>query len=585
MDRQQMSSVSSVERAEINSEVWKALRACRPAFVGVAVFSAVINILSLTGSIFMLQVYDRVIPSRSGATLVGLSLIALAAYLFQGALDAFRARMLARIGAKFDELLAARVFDTLTTFSLFGVRTGVTTQGIRDLDQVRSFLSGAGPTALFDFPWMPLFFVACFLLHPWIGVLTFVGGLALVSLTVLTELRVRNPSKSATMSGAARHTIVEMAMRNAETLKAMGMDRTLGERFAMANARYVDDGLSATDVSSTIGSAAKVFRAILQSAVLALGAYLAISNEMSAGGMIAAMILTSRALAPIEVAVAHWKSFVAARQGFERLEKTLKLVGSRDEQLSLPRPRAKLVVSDLSVGAPGQARPIIQNISFELSAGQGLGVIGPSASGKSTLARALIGVWSPSRGSVRLDGASLDQWDSSALGSHIGYLPQDIELFDGTVAENIARFGRDASPENVIKAARAADAHEMILQLPQGYNTKVGNAGAALSGGQRQRIGLARALYGDPFLVVLDEPNSNLDSEGEEALVRALHAVREWGGVVVLVTHRPTALAGVDQVAMMANGQIAAIGRRDEVLKAVLRPRGVPSVRAATAAG
>jgi ATP-binding cassette subfamily C protein len=387
------------------------------------------------------------------------------------------------------------------------------------------------------------------------------------------------------MSGAARHTIVEMAMRNAETLKAMGMDRTLGERFAMANARYVDDGLSATDVSSTIGSAAKVFRAILQSAVLALGAYLAISNEMSAGGMIAAMILTSRALAPIEVAVAHWKSFVAARQGFERLEKTLKLVGSRDEQLSLPRPRAKLVVSDLSVGAPGQARPIIQNISFELSAGQGLGVIGPSASGKSTLARALIGVWSPSRGSVRLDGASLDQWDSSALGSHIGYLPQDIELFDGTVAENIARFGRDASPENVIKAARAADAHEMILQLPQGYNTKVGNAGAALSGGQRQRIGLARALYGDPFLVVLDEPNSNLDSEGEEALVRALHAVREWGGVVVLVTHRPTALAGVDQVAMMAHGQIAAIGRRDEVLKAVLRPRAVPSVRAATAAG
>jgi ATP-binding cassette, subfamily C, bacterial PrsD len=353
----------------------------------------------------------------------------------------------------------------------------------------------------------------------------------------------------------------------------------------MANARFVDDGLVATDVSTTIGSAAKVFRAVLQSAVLAVGAYLAINNEMSAGGMIAATILTSRALAPVEVAVAHWKSFVAARQGFERLEKTLTFVGSRDEQLSLPRPRAKLVVSGLAVAAPGQARPIIQNISFELSAGQGLGVIGPSASGKSTLARALIGVWSPTRGSVRLDGASLDQWDSSALGPHIGYLPQDIELFDGTVAENIARFDRDVSTENVIKAARAADAHDMILQLPQGYNTKVGNAGAALSGGQRQRIGLARALYGDPFLVVLDEPNSNLDSEGEDALVKALHAVREWGGIVVLITHRPTALAGVDQVAMMASGQIVAMGRRDEVLKAVLRPRGVPSVRPAAAAG
>jgi len=576
-----MSSATSFGRAEVKSEVWVALKACRPALVGVAVFSAIINVLSLTGSIFMLQVYDRVIPSRSGATLIGLSLIALSAYLFQGALDAFRSRMLARIGAKFDELLANRVFHTLTTFSLLGVRSGVTTQGIRDLDQVRSFLSGAGPTALFDFPWMPLFFIACFLLHPWVGVLALVGGLVLVGLTVLTELHTREPAKSTTISGAARHTIVEMTLRNAETMKAMGMDRTLGERFALANARYVENGLNATDVSSTIGSAAKIFRAILQSAVLALGAYLAILNEMSAGGMIAASILTSRALAPVEVAVAHWKNFIAARQGFERLERTLAHLEAPEEQLSLPKPRMELTVSNLAVAAPGQSRPVIQNISFELTAGQGLGVIGPSASGKSTLARALIGVWSPLKGRVRLDGASLDQWDSASLGQHIGYLPQDIELFDGTVAENIARFQAGARPEDVIKAATAADAHDMILALPNGYNTRIGSGGAALSGGQRQRIGLARAMYGEPFLVVLDEPNSNLDSEGEDALVRALKAVREWGGIVVIVTHRPTALAGVDQVAMMANGQIVAMGRRDEVLKAVLRPKGLAPVRAA----
>jgi ATP-binding cassette subfamily C protein PrsD len=568
-------------QATPDSPVLAAFKACRPAFVGVAVFSAFINLLSLTGSIFMLQVYDRVLPSKSAETLLGLAVIMLAAYLLQGVLEAFRTRMLARVGAKFDQHLSARVYNTLTTFSIFGVRSGVTTQGVRDLDQVRTFLSGMGPTALLDMPWIPFFFGFCFLLHPWIGVLVLFGGTAIVSLTLLTELWTRQPAKASTISGAARHTIVEMTLRNAESLRAMGMDRTFGERFAAANSRFVDDGLAATDVSGTIGAAAKVFRAILQSAVLALGAYLVITNRMSPGGMIAASILTSRALAPVELAVAYWKAFIAARQSYERLGKTLTFMTVHVERLPLPKPEKSLAVTDLAVSAPGQQRPIIQGISFQLNAGQGLGIIGPSASGKSTLARALIGVWSPLRGTIRLDGAALDHWEPADLGRHIGYLPQDVELFDGTVAENIARFERDYEADDVIQAAREAGAHEMILNLPNGYDTKIGSGGAALSGGQRQRIGLARALYGKPFLVVLDEPNSNLDSEGEDALVGALQSVRGWGGIAIIVTHRPTALAGVDQVAFMANGQIRAIGRRDEVLQAVLRQKGVPAVRPA----
>jgi ATP-binding cassette subfamily C protein len=558
-----------------------ALLTCRPALIGVGVFSAVVNVLSLTGSLYMLQVYDRVLASQSIATLIGLSLLALAAYLLQGALEAARGRMLARIGAKFDQALAQPIFSSLGTFALGGVRSGVSTQALRDLEQVRTFLGSLGPTALFDLPWMPLFFACSFLLHPVLGVITVLGGLVIISLTVLSEIRTRGPAKAAVASGAARHTIVETALRNAEVIRAMGMDEALRERFTAANERHVQDGLNATDAASTIGSMAKIFRAILQSTVLAAGAVLAINHEVSAGAMIAASIITARALAPVEMAVAHWRGFTSARQSFSRLEKTLAIVPLSDERLPLRKPQHFLKVTALASAAPGQRQPFVQGVDFELKAGQGLGIIGPSASGKSTLARSLIGVWPLLQGDVRLDGASLDQWDRNALGRHIGYLPQDVELFDGTVAENIARFRRDQDSESILRAAEAASAHEMILRLPDGYDTRIGPGGAGLSGGQRQRIGLARALFGEPFLVVLDEPNSNLDTEGEDALVEALLSVRRRGGIALVVTHRPTALAGVDLVAMMAEGRIVAMGRREEVLQRMIRPTGAANAKAA----
>jgi ATP-binding cassette subfamily C protein len=552
-------------------EVLIALRTCRPALTGVAIFSACIAVLSLTGSLYMLQLSDRVLASRSISTLVGLSLIALAAYLLHGVLDALRCRMLARVGAKFGGLLVGRVYDAVTTLSLRGIRPAVTTQAVRDLDQIQRFLSASGPTALFDMPFLPIFFIVAYLMHPLFGSLIIFGGFIIVALAIMTEVRTRGPTMAATISGAARHAIADTSFRNAEALKAMGMTRVFAESFAASNARYAAHGLEASDAASGIGSMAKVFRAVLQSAVLGLGAYLTIKGEVSPGAMIAASILTARALAPIEVAVANWRSFVATRQGFGRLRKLLAELSPAEYPMALPEPELKLTVEGLYVVAPGQTKPIIHGVSFELRAGQGLAVIGPSASGKSTLARALIGVWPAARGAVCLDGAPIDQWDSARLGRHIGYLPQDIELFDGTVAENVARFDPEADARDIIQAARDAGAHEMMLRMPQGYETRIGEGGAALSAGQRQRVALARALYRNPFVVVLDEPNSNLDSEGEDALVDAMRSVRKRGGIVIVVTHRPTALAGVDLVAVMIDGKIQAFGQKEAILERMTR--------------
>ena len=444
-------------------------------------------------------------------------------------------------------------------------------QPVRDLDQIRGFLSGLGPTALFDMPFMPVFFAGCFLLHPWLGGLALVGGIVIVGFTLLTEARSRGPIKDMTQSANERHAVAEVSRRNAEAVRALGMRQVLGRRYAAANIRHVADGLRASNAAAGIGAAAKVFRMVLQSAGLGLGAYLVIQGQLSGGAMIATSILMSRALAPIEIAVANWKGFIAARQSYHRLQQTLALVPPRPERLALPAPRASVSVQDLVVGAPGGTQPIVLGASLQLQAGQGLGLIGPSASGKSSLARALVGVWPSLRGEVRLDGATLDQWEPDDLGRHIGYLPQDVELFEGTVAENIARFRPEASAESVIAAARAAGAHEMILQLPNGYDTRIGESGTALSGGQRQRVALARALYGDPFLVVLDEPNASLDGAGDDALNQAILGVRERGGVVVVITHRPAALGHVDVVGIMEAGRIKSIGPRDEVLKTVMR--------------
>ena len=555
------------------------LKACRGAFLGVALLSGLINLLYLSGSIFMMEVYDRVLPSRSLPTLVGLSLIIVVLYLFQGLFDAVRGRILARVGAAVDEDLSQAVFQSQLAAPLKSRPEGDGQQPLRDLDQIRAFLAGGGPSALFDLPWMPLYLAICFAFHPYIGLVALAGGLVLVTLTLLTEMLTRGSTKAAVGAAVQRNTIAEGARRNAEVVHALGMAGRIGTRWGEANAQYLAHQQRTSDVAGGFGAMSKVLRMLLQSAVLAVGAYLVIEGEATGGIMIAASILTSRALAPVELAIANWKGFVTARQGWRRLQEQLDRTAPAPAPLALPAPRALLALDAAGTGAPGSQRFAVQDVSFELKAGAGLGIIGPSASGKSSLARMLVGVWPTWRGKVRLDAAALEQWSAEERGRHVGYLPQDVELFAGTVAQNIARFEAQPDPQAVIAAAQAANVHEMILHLPDGYETQVGEAGAALSGGQRQRLGLARALYGTPFLVVLDEPNSNLDSEGEQALGAAILGVRARGGIVIVIAHRPSALAGVDQVLVMAEGRVQSFGPKDEVLSKVLRPVPAPEPR------
>jgi PrtD family type I secretion system ABC transporter len=533
----------------------------------------------LTGSLFMLQVYDRVLPSRSVPTLVALGVLAAALFAFQGFLDMTRARILVRIGSFLDEQLSGRVYDAVARLPLVTQGRVDGLQPVRDLDQMRGFLSGLGPTALFDLPWMPLYLAICFAFHVWIGITALAGAAVLVSLTLWTEMLTRGPARTAAEGSAARMGLAEASRRNAEVLQAMGMRGRLAAAWSIANTKYQQSSQRAADVAGGLGAASRVLRMMLQSAVLGVGAYLAINQEATAGIIIASSILVSRALAPVEIAIANWKGFVAARQSRRRLSDLLHLLDTGTPTMALPPPTASLAVEALCVTPPGQQKIVVQDASFTLEKGQGLGIIGPSASGKSSLARGMVGVWPAARGKVRLDGAALEHWPSEALGPHIGYLPQDVELFDGTVAENIARFVPDPDPAKIIAAARAAAVHELILRLPDGYETRIGESGTALSAGQRQRIALARALFGEPFLVVLDEPNSNLDAEGDEALTQAILGARARGAIVIVIAHRPSALQAVDLILAIANGRIQAIGPKEEVLRKVLAGQQRPQLR------
>jgi PrtD family type I secretion system ABC transporter len=556
---------------EPRSEISAFLKSCRRIFWALAAFSGLSNLLMLTGSFFMLQVYDRVLPGRSIPTLVALMVLATVLYLFQGGLDLVRSRISGRVGRYFDEKLGGRVFDALVRLPLKTRGDGDGLQPLRDLDQVRSFLSGGGPTALFDLPWMPVYLAICFLFHFWIGVTALIGALTLVAITVLTETRTRGPTKASSRLAVSRSALAAEGRRNAEVLQAMGMRRQAALRWKDVNGKYLAAHERASDVASGLGGLSKVFRSILQSLVLAVGAVLVINQEATGGIIIAGSILTARALGPVEVAIANWKGFIAARQAGSRLDQLLKLLPAEEEPLALPPPTEALVVEQLYVGAPSSDKHILSDISFQLRSGEAVGIIGLSGSGKSTLARALVGVWPRLRGKVKLDKAALEHWSQEALGRHIGYLPQDVELFDGSIASNIARFDPQATAEKVLKAARAAGVHDLILSFPDAYSTKVGESGMILSAGQRQRIGLARALYGDPFLVVLDEPSSNVDSEGEEALTEAILGVRRRGGIVAVVAHRPKALEGVDHVLVIGNGKAQSFGPKEEVLSKVLR--------------
>jgi ATP-binding cassette, subfamily C, bacterial len=570
------------------SPLREAVARCRAGFIAVGLLTAVVNVLMLTGSVYMLQVYDRVLPSRSIPTLVALSIAVLIVYVFLGVFDWARQRILSRIGAALDESLSGPVVASILRITPKSKSAG--SQPARDLDTVRGFLSSMGPTALFDLPWIPLYAGLCFLLHPLLGWTLVAGAVLLVLLTLWSEFAGRAPAKDAATAGAQKSFALEAARRNAELVAALGMEQRVVDRIKQHNARHGLAQQRASDVSLSIGSISKTLRFVLQSTNLGLGAWLVVQGEASGGVMIASSILTSRALAPVELAIGQWKPFLSARGSWTRLNEALKATAKKEPEVA-PKPASqKLTVEDIYVAAPGSAAPILKGINLSLEAGQALGVIGPSASGKSTLARALVGVWQANRGEIRLDGATLDQWPAEVRGGMIGYLPQDIELFDGTIADNICRFDPKATSADIQAAAEAAGANEMILRLANGYETQIGEAGSTLSGGQRQRIALARALYKDPFLVVLDEPNSNLDSEGELALEKAVETIRLRGGIAVVIAHRRSALAKADLALALNAGQQVAFGPKDEVLKKVLAPAAVvpqeaPALKAVAAQG
>jgi ATP-binding cassette subfamily C protein len=568
-----MAAVPGVRRSELG----EALRACRNAFIGVGIMSCMINLLYLTGSIFMLEIYDRVLPSRSVPTLVGLIVLAGGLYLAQGVLDLIRGRILVRIGTALDEALSGRVFETVVRLPLVAGGRSEGLQPLRDLDNIRSFLSSLGPSAFFDLPWLPFYLAICFAFHVLIGATALVGAIILVTLTIVTEFLTRRPAREAMTYAARRNDLAAASRRNAEVLAAMGMSRRLTARWSVANQDYLTGSQRTSDVAGGLGAIAKVMRMTLQSAVLGVGAYLVIHQEATAGVIIAGSILSARALAPVDLAIAHWKGFVAARQSWYRLNRLLASLPPQGVPTRLQAPSKRLSVEAISIVPPGEQKIIVQDVSFVLEAGSGLGVIGPSGSGKSSLVRALVGVWQPVRGKVRVDAAALDQWSPEVLGRHIGYLPQDVELFAGTVAQNISRFDPDAISENIIAAAREAGCHEMIVKMSDGYDTQVGEQGVSLSAGQAQRVALARALYGEPFLIVLDEPNSNLDTEGDEALTRAVRAARERGAVVVVVAHRPVGIEAVDMLLVLKEGRMHAFGPKEQVLGQVLQRVAPPA--------
>lgn len=532
----------------------------------------------LSGSLFMLQVYDRVLPSRSIPTLVALIIMVVVLYAFQGVLEVVRSRVLTRIGAGIDEIISGRVFNCIVRLPLRTRDRGEGLQALRDLDQVSGFLSGSGPAALFDLPWIPLYVGVCFLFHPWIGVAALVGAILLVSLTVVADRLVRAPTKAMSGLSTKRTAIAQSSARNAEVLTAMGMGDNLARRWTRTNNDFRSAQERTSDITGGFGATSRILRMMLQSMVLALGAYLVIYQQATPGIIIASSILTSRALAPIELAIAHWKGFLGARQSWRRLDELFAALPAADSGMELPAPTSELTVESIAVVAPGDRRLLLQDVEFSLKAGSGMGVIGPSGSGKSSLARALVGVWPLTRGKIRLDGAALEQWPTTSLGRHIGYLPQDVELFAGSVGQNISRFDEEASSDDIIAAARSAGVHEMILRLPEGYRTEIGEAGAALSAGQRQRVALARALYRDPFLVVLDEPNSNLDAAGEQALTQAIERIKARGGIVIVVAHRPSALAALDHLLVLGGGRQQAFGLKGDIARQAIQPAPLHAV-------
>ncbi len=543
-----------------------ALKACKGSFISVGIFSLFVNALMLVPTFYMLQVYGRVVTSGSISTLVMLTIIMSVLVITMGSLEWVRSRIMVRVSTKLDVLLSRDVYKASFKRSLESGGMDASAQSLNDLTGLRQFLTGNGLFAFFDAPWLPIYIAVMFMFHPWYGWVAIGSALVLLFLAYINEKMTGKALGQANKENIAATLYTTKNLRNAEVIESMGMLNTLMHRWGMRQKNVLILQSHASDKGGIVSAISKTFRMLIQSLILGLGAYLAVNHEISPGLVIAGSVLLGRALAPIDLIIGSWKGFIAARSQYDRLNDTLDKLHAEPERMALPAPQGHVLVENLIVCPPGSKTPILRGISFGVPAGSIVGIIGPSASGKSTLARALMGVWAPQNGVVRLDGADISNWDKDQLGPYMGYLPQDIELFEGTISENISRF-TDVDPEKVVRAAKTAGVHEMILLLPDGYDTVIGSEGVNLSGGQRQRVGLARAIYGSPRLILLDEPNSNLDEVGERALAAAIQELKLTGATIFVITHRTTILSQLDRLLVMSAGGVSMYGPRDQVME------------------
>ena len=553
-------------KAHVANEMLAALTAYKRAFFNIGLFSAVINLLMLAPALYMLQVYDRVLASGNEMTLLMLTLMILGLFGLMGALEWVRSQVVIRLGTQMDMRLNQRVYDAAFEAQL-STGSPAAGQALNDLTSLRQFATGNALFAFFDAPWFPVYLWVIFMFSPWLGLLALGGAVLLMLLAWLNQRVSQGPLKAASELSVEATQQASAHLRNAEAIEAMGMLATLRGHWLAQHTAFLAQQNLASEKTASVGAWSKGVRLALQSLVLGLGALLAVQGQITAGMMIAGSILMGRVLSPIDQLIGVWKQWTSARLAYQRLESLLQAHPARPPRMALPVPRGELAVEQLSASAPGTRRATLSNLSFTLPAGQVLGVIGPSGCGKSTLARLLVGVWQPLAGKVRLDGAQLSQWDKQQLGPHLGYLPQDIQLFAGTIAQNIARFAQ-VDADKVLAAAQMAGVHSLILQMPEGYDTRLGDGGAGLSGGQKQRIGLARALYGLPALIVLDEPNANLDEAGEQALLQAIAQLKQLKRTLILITHKPNVLTLTDQLLILREGQLQAFGPTAKVLAA-----------------
>jgi PrtD family type I secretion system ABC transporter len=554
-----------------------AFKKCRSVLLAVAIVSLFVNVLMLTVPLYMLQIYSRVLVSRSNETLIYLSIAAVGALLVVAILDFTRSRIMVHMSAWLENRLGPQVLPPAISQQLQSQTYGV--QALRDVSQVRQFVASPGIFSLFDAPWVPVYLFVIYLLHPVLFIIALIGAVLLFSLAVANELATRKPLKAANAQNVSALRKTAAAARNAEVIEAMGLMPGITRRWLSDNQSALQQQMLASGRAGVILSASKFCRLVLQVAMLGVGGYLVLCYELTPGGMIAGSIILSRALQPVEQAIGTWKSLLAARTSYTRLKTFMTQTEQRPAEMALPAPHGHLSVEKVIFTPPGGQKPVLKGVSFSLAAGESVAIVGPSAAGKSTLARLIVGAWRPSHGAVRLDGADVYSWERVDFGRHVGYLPQDVELFDGTIEDNIARLGEPDS-QAVVAAAQQAGVHEMILHLPDGYRTQIGEGGALLSGGQRQRIGLARAFFGGPRLIVLDEPNASLDNEGENDLLRAMAKLKSDGATVVLIAHRPSMVSQVDKILYLRDGVVEMYGPREEVLPQVTRPVSVVQAKA-----